>query len=94
MTSKVQRDTAPKRTLPPNAGKGRKKGVPNKTTAKVKDAIMQAFDMAGGAEYLKKVSQDDPRTFCSLLGRVLPAEIQATLSNPDGGPLEIRWLDK
>lgn len=54
---------------------GRKKGTPNKTTKLVKDAILEAFHKAGGSDYLHKVAQDDQKTFCTLLGRVLPAEI-------------------
>lgn len=48
--SKLGSATA-KRT-PPNAGKGRPKGVPNKFTADVKAMILAALDKAGGAEYL------------------------------------------
>ena len=33
--------------MPPNAGKGRKKGIPNKTTALLKDAILMAAAEAG-----------------------------------------------
>ena len=36
------------RPKPPNAGKGRKAGVPNKTTALLKDAILRAAEGAGG----------------------------------------------
>jgi hypothetical protein len=39
-------DNAPRK--PPNAGKGRVKGVPNKTTALLKDAILLAAEGAGG----------------------------------------------
>lgn len=58
-------------------GPGRKAGVPNKTTAALKDAILNAFEQAGGEAYLKKVADSDPKTFCALLGKVLPAEIKA-----------------
>lgn len=59
---------------------GRAKGTPNKTTKKLKDAIMHAFDEVGGQKYLVKVAQDDPRTFCTLLGKVLPNEIKAEVN--------------
>src|SRR5262245_4888481 len=39
------------------SGAGRKKGTPNKLTADVKAAIMEAFCEAGGAEYLRKISK-------------------------------------
>lgn len=62
-------------------GAGRKKGVPNKLNAHVKSAIMQAFNEVGGAEYLRKVARSDPRTFCTLLGKVLLEQVA-------GGPDE------
>jgi len=58
---------------------GRKKGTPNKVTSSVKEAIMNAFDKVGGEEYLMEVAKNDHRTFCSLLGRVLPKEISANI---------------
>lgn len=68
---------------PPNSG--RKKGQRNHQTVKVKEAILKAFDECGGAQYLIGVALRDPKTFCTLLGRILPAE----LSGPDGSPIEI-----
>ena len=64
---------------------GRIKGTPNKTTVRVKEAILKAFDQCGGHQYLINVALNDPRTFCTLLGRVLPAEI----SGPGGDAIEI-----
>ena len=61
---------------------GRPKGVPNKTTALLKDAILQAAQQAGGngddglTRYLKQQAQDNPGPFMSLLGKVLPMQIQ------------------
>ncbi len=54
---------------------GRKKGTPNKLTRDMKEAIIQAFNNAGGIEYLEKVAKEDQRTFCTLLGRVLPMTV-------------------
>lgn len=65
-------------------GPGRPKGVPNKLTTEVKQAILEAFEKAGGVEYLAKVALDDPRTFCSLLGRIVPSEIKAEFTLTDG----------
>ena len=58
---------------------GRKKGTPNKVTTSVKEAIMKAFDELGGEKYLVEVAKQDHRTFCSLLGRVLPKEISTNI---------------
>ena len=51
---------------------GRKKGTPNKTTALVRDMIIEALDNSGGVEYLVKVAKDNPAVFCTLLGKVRP----------------------
>ena len=56
---------------------GRKKGTPNKTTTALKEAIMRAFDNVGGQAYLETVAVEDPKTFCTLLGKVLPSELNA-----------------
>lgn len=71
-----------------NAGKGRVKGVPNKTTAVLKDAILNAFDQVGGVEYLARVAEQDMKAFCTLLGRVLPTEIKADVSDSLADRLE------
>lgn len=55
--------------------RGRPKGSPNKTTATLKEAILLAFDHVGGVRYLVGVARDDPRTFCAMLGKVLPMTV-------------------
>ena len=57
-------------------GKGRPKGVLNKTTQGVKRAIEEAFDKAGGVEYLVKVANKDPRAFLALLAKLIPTDIK------------------
>lgn len=54
---------------------GRPKGTPNKLNTEVKAAIIAAFEQAGGASYLLKIAESDPRTFCALLGKVLPMQL-------------------
>jgi hypothetical protein len=68
-----------------DARAGRPKGTPNKLTADVKAAIIEAFERAGGASYLLKIAESDPRTFCALLGKVLPMQV----TGEDGRPLII-----
>jgi hypothetical protein len=58
---------------------GRKKGTPNKTTALLKDAILQAGEAAGGkgglVAYLTLQASENPGPFMSLLGKVLPSDM-------------------
>jgi hypothetical protein len=65
------------------AGPGRPKGVPNKITLSVKEAIERAFERVGGISYLERVAHSDPRTFCALLSKLLPTK----LANADGSPI-------
>lgn len=71
-----------------NAGKGRKKGVPNKTTKALKDMILGALDQKGGTEYLVKQADENPVAFLSLVGKVLPM----TVSNSDGESFHVTIL--
>lgn len=73
-TSKVVRNAGRRR--PPNAGKGRKKGVPNKVTASVKAALMEAFDLRGGVPALLTWAAENPSDFYKLWGRLAPQEMQ------------------
>lgn len=70
-------------------GPGRPKGVPNRTTTLLKDAIIQAATEAGGPDglvgYLKFLAADSPPAFASLLGKVLPMQI----ANEDGGAIQV-----
>lgn len=79
--------TGPKR-LPPNAGKGRKKGTPNKTTAAVKEALSFAFDGLGGAKALQEWATDNKTEFFKLWAKMLPAEVQGAMQH--SGDIVIR----
>lgn len=65
---------------------GRAKGTPNKTTALLKDAILQAATLAGGKEglvgYLQIQAAENPGPFMALLGKVLPMQIVGDPDNP------------
>lgn len=69
-------------------GPGRPKGLPNKTTQLLKDAILQAATDAGDGDmaiYLQKQALENPGPFMALLGKVLPMQ----LTGADGKDLVI-----
>jgi hypothetical protein len=79
---------AAKGTRPPSAGKGRKKGVPNKLSADVKAMVIGALHAKGGQEWLEQQMEKNPAAFLALLGKILPMQV----SGADDGPLVIRWI--
>ena len=71
-----------------NAGKGRPKVSVNRTTALLKDAILQAAERAGNkcgdagmVSYLEFQAEANPGPFMSLLGKVLPMQVIGTGEN-------------
>ena len=78
--TKIVTDSAKRR--PSAAGKGRPKGATNKMTRTIKAAIEEAFTTVGGADYLAKMAVQQPAAFMTLLGKVLPTQLEH--SNPDG----------
>lgn len=73
---------------------GRKKGTPNKRTALLKDAILEAAQNAGGEAgivgYLTMQAIENPGPFMTLLGKVLPTQVEGS---GEGGALLIKWQD-
>lgn len=67
-------DQTKPQVLPPNAGKGRKAGVPNRIGAEVKTMILRALNEVGGEAYLVEQAKNNPTAFMTLLGRILPRE--------------------
>jgi hypothetical protein len=70
---------------PPAAGRGRPKGSPNKIQAAVKEMVIQALNEAhadGGVAYLKEQASKNPTAFLSLVGKVLPLQVQGDPNAP------------
>jgi hypothetical protein len=71
-------------------GPGRPKGVPNRTTTLLKDAILLAAEKAGEDNkgkgglvgYLTKQAKENPAPFMALLGKVLPTQLTGENGDP------------
>lgn len=61
---------------------GRAKGTPNKLTADVKAMVLEALDKAGGVSYLLTQAQSNPNAFLTLVGKVLPLQVQGDPDKP------------
>jgi hypothetical protein len=72
---------------------GRQKGTPNRVTAMVKDAIVEAAEAVGEdgkgkgklKGYLSRLAVDEPRAFAGLLGRVIPLQV----NNGNGRTIQV-----
>lgn len=62
----------------PKSG-GRKKGTPNKISGTVKQDVATAFAKLGGVDWLVNLGTNDPRSFVTLLAKVMPTEIDGSL---------------
>ena len=77
-------------------GPGRPAGVPNKTTALLKDAILKAATAAGNgdmAAYLATQAVETPGPFMALLGKVLPMQIAGDPNAPIFHEIRQRIID-
>lgn len=54
---------------------GRAKGVGNKLTSDVKELVLAALRNVGGREYLELQAMRNPQAFMSLLGKIMPSQI-------------------
>lgn len=75
---------------------GSRKGVPNRVTRALRDAILGAAEDIGedgkGRDgltgYLRTLARAEPKAFAGLLGRVLPTQIQAEVTvRPEDRPV-------
>lgn len=54
---------------------GRQQGTPNKTTARVKNALLEAFEGAGGVGALTDWAKEYPSQFYPLWAKLLPSQL-------------------
>ena len=94
MQPEVETNTNVVKNKPPAAGKGRPKGAKNKNSKLLKDAILEAAELAGGKRgmvaYLELQAEANPTAFMALMGKVLP--LQVTGSGAQGEhEFVIKW---
>jgi len=73
---------------PPAAGKGRPKGAVNKLTKTIREAVEISFAQIGGADWLVKMADDQPVAYMTLLGKVLPQQVEHTGKDGDAIKME------
>lgn len=69
---------------------GRHKGVPNKTTRILKEAVLLAAEASGEdgkgkgglLGYLKRIAAREPKSFVTLLAKILPLQIAGDADRP------------
>jgi hypothetical protein len=54
----------------------------NHMPKELKEMILHALSDAGGQAYLLDIAQKDHKTFCQLLGRVLPMSVAGDQEQP------------
>jgi len=71
-------------------GGGSRKGVPNVVTKELKDMIRNALDKAGGEQYLYQQAIDNPTAFLTLIGKILPKDVN--VGGQPGNPIQYEML--
>jgi hypothetical protein len=90
------------RRLPPAAGMGRAKGVPNKSTAAVREAIAKMAELNAPrfAMWLDEVAQKSPEKACDIYLRAIeyhiPKLARTEVTGQDGQPvaLQVTWAQQ
>jgi hypothetical protein len=68
---------------------GRKRGSVNRFTRDLKELILRALETVGGEQYLVELARDNPASFATLLGKVLPMTVAGDTNAPLQATMEI-----
>lgn len=81
----------PEGTLKPGRKKtgGRQKGVTNKVNKELKDMILGALNDVGGQKYLARQAEENPGPFLTLIGKILPKDVNVSDVNDTPEPKQI-----
>lgn len=66
----------------PKTGAGRRKGVLNKFTRDLKEAVLNALEKLGGEDYLVMLGKRERRAFANLLGKAMPLQVTGANGSP------------
>lgn len=99
MTDSKVETVAKKKWIPPNAGKGRVKGTPNKVTKSFRETIQRLLEdnSENVSKWLESVAQDDPSKALDLVSKLAeyaaPKLARTELVGDDKAPLRtvIEW---
>ena len=88
--------------IPPNAGLGRPKGAPNKSTAAAREAIAKMAELNAPrfAIWLDEVAQKSPEKACDIYLRAIeyhiPKLARTEVTGQDGQPvaLQVTWAQQ
>jgi len=69
---------------------GRQRGTPNKLSTTVRAAVLEAFEQLGGVDFLVKIGTEEPKTFVTLLAKVLPTQVDS----PGEQHITFSWLSE
>lgn len=75
-------------------GPGRPKGVPNKATMAVKDAIAAAAEGLGGTDRLIAWAQEDPLNERAFWSSIYPKLLPLQLTGEGGGPVRFQKVER
>lgn len=64
------------------AGAGRPAGSLDKGNSLIREMVVSALDKAGGVKYLTSIAASHPAAFLSLVGKVMPVQIEG--AGPNG----------
>jgi hypothetical protein len=57
-------------------GAGRPKGSLDKGNALIREMIVEALGGVGGVDYLQRIAESHPTAFLSLVGKVMPIQVE------------------